>query len=176
MTDITEQRPNFEWTRDRLFELKKCWDYDKMTQAECSKHFGINLNPIAGAINRYRDEYGYETRIRRDFKHTHVVAKINKKRQQKTPCGPTRVNKIIQDRINNGFVDNLKVDNIKSRLQFKERLVAHEQKTFKETEAGITFNELEDNSCRWPAGDKYCGRTTMTGRPYCAQHCVVSRR
>lgn len=44
----------------------------------------------------------------------------------------------------------------------------------------ITLMDLKLNSCRWPIGDPndedfhFCGADTVTGKPYCAEHCKIA--
>lgn len=44
----------------------------------------------------------------------------------------------------------------------------------------ITLIDLKMNSCRWPIGDPkdedfhFCGADTITGKPYCAEHCKLA--
>ena len=40
--------------------------------------------------------------------------------------------------------------------------------------------DLKLNSCRWPIGDPkdedfhFCGADTVTGKPYCSEHCKIA--
>ena len=40
--------------------------------------------------------------------------------------------------------------------------------------------DLRTNTCRWPIGEPtddnfhFCGKQTVTGKPYCAEHCKVA--
>ena len=40
--------------------------------------------------------------------------------------------------------------------------------------------DLKLNSCRWPIGDPkdadfhFCGKDTVTGKPYCSEHCKIA--
>ena len=44
----------------------------------------------------------------------------------------------------------------------------------------ITLMDLKLNSCRWPIGDPsdddfhFCGADTVTGKPYCSEHCKIA--
>ena len=44
----------------------------------------------------------------------------------------------------------------------------------------ITLMDLKLNSCRWPIGDPkdddfhFCGADSVTGKPYCAEHCKLA--
>lgn len=44
----------------------------------------------------------------------------------------------------------------------------------------MTLLDLKLNSCRWPIGEPkdadfhFCGKDTVTGKPYCAEHCKVA--
>lgn len=44
----------------------------------------------------------------------------------------------------------------------------------------ITLLDLKLNSCRWPIGDPsdddfhFCGADTVTGKPYCSEHCKIA--
>lgn len=51
----------------------------------------------------------------------------------------------------------------------------------KETkQENVSLMDLKLNSCRWPIGDPkdadfhFCGKDTVTGKPYCAEHCKVA--
>lgn len=44
----------------------------------------------------------------------------------------------------------------------------------------MTLMDLKLNSCRWPVGEPkdadfhFCGKDTVTGKPYCQEHCKVA--
>ena len=44
----------------------------------------------------------------------------------------------------------------------------------------IGIMELKINTCRWPIGDPtdedfhFCGKNTVMGKPYCAEHCAMA--
>lgn len=44
----------------------------------------------------------------------------------------------------------------------------------------VALLDLKLNSCRWPIGDPsdanfhFCGKDTVTGKPYCAEHCKIA--
>ena len=44
----------------------------------------------------------------------------------------------------------------------------------------VTLMDLKLNSCRWPIGDPkdedfhFCGADTVTGKPYCSEHCKIA--
>jgi GcrA cell cycle regulator len=38
------------------------------------------------------------------------------------------------------------------------------------TASPVTLMELTEDTCRWPAGDMYCGGMALAGKPYCAKH------
>lgn len=44
----------------------------------------------------------------------------------------------------------------------------------------VTLMDLKMNSCRWPIGDPkdedfhFCGADTVTGKPYCSEHCKIA--
>jgi GcrA cell cycle regulator len=44
----------------------------------------------------------------------------------------------------------------------------------------VTLMDLKLTSCRWPIGDPkdedfhFCGADTVTGKPYCAEHCKIA--
>ena len=44
----------------------------------------------------------------------------------------------------------------------------------------VSLMDLKLNSCRWPIGDPkdedfhFCGADTVTGKPYCAEHCKIA--
>ena len=44
----------------------------------------------------------------------------------------------------------------------------------------VTLLDLKLNSCRWPIGDPkdddfhFCGADTVTGKPYCSEHCKIA--
>lgn len=39
-------------------------------------------------------------------------------------------------------------------------------------EIGVSINELEEDMCRWPIGDRYCGAKKVRGA-YCAAHARI---
>ncbi|MBQ8250378.1 MAG: hypothetical protein IJY92_00515 [Alphaproteobacteria bacterium] len=57
----------------------------------------------------------------------------------------------------------------------KQKVVKKEIKPKK-----MTLMDLKLTSCRWPIGDPkdedfhFCGADTVTGKPYCAEHCKVA--
>ena len=44
----------------------------------------------------------------------------------------------------------------------------------------VSLMDLKLNSCRWPIGDPkdedfhFCGADTVTGKPYCSEHCKIA--
>lgn len=44
----------------------------------------------------------------------------------------------------------------------------------------VALLDLKLNSCRWPIGEPsdanfhFCGKDTVTGKPYCAEHCKIA--
>ncbi len=51
----------------------------------------------------------------------------------------------------------------------------------KEVKQGnVSLMDLKMNSCRWPIGDPkdadfhFCGKDTVTGKPYCSEHCKIA--
>lgn len=46
--------------------------------------------------------------------------------------------------------------------------------------AKVTIFDLTAHSCRWPHGDPkhdnfhFCGKQTVPGKPYCAEHCALA--
>ncbi len=44
----------------------------------------------------------------------------------------------------------------------------------------VSLMDLKLNSCRWPIGDPkdadfhFCGKDTVTGKPYCSEHCKIA--
>jgi len=44
----------------------------------------------------------------------------------------------------------------------------------------VSLLDLKLNSCRWPIGDPkdsdfhFCGKDTVTGKPYCSEHCKIA--
>lgn len=44
----------------------------------------------------------------------------------------------------------------------------------------VSLMDLKLNSCRWPIGDPkdedfhFCGAGTVTGKPYCSEHCKIA--
>lgn len=41
----------------------------------------------------------------------------------------------------------------------------------------ITFEDLRENSCRFPSGDRdylFCGKSKLASLPYCARHCRIA--
>ena len=58
----------------------------------------------------------------------------------------------------------------------KKEAVKIQKKTTKTIEK-VGLMDLRLTTCRWPIGDPksedfcFCGKQTVTGKPYCAQHC-----
>jgi GcrA cell cycle regulator len=69
------------------------------------------------------------------------------------------------------------------RLNLKERPSPIKKDTKKVQKApqkiveNVQLMDLKLNTCRWPIGDPkdedfcFCGKQTVTGKPYCLQHC-----
>ncbi len=69
------------------------------------------------------------------------------------------------------------------RLNLKERPSPIKKDTKKAQKAPqkivekVQLMDLKLNTCRWPIGDPkdedfcFCGKQTVTGKPYCMQHC-----
>ncbi len=53
-------------------------------------------------------------------------------------------------------------------------------KAAKQKKERIGIMDLKMNTCRWPIGDPtdedfhFCGENTVTGKPYCAEHCALA--
>lgn len=47
-------------------------------------------------------------------------------------------------------------------------------------EGNVSLMDLKMNSCRWPIGEPkdadfhFCGKDTVTGKPYCSEHCKLA--
>ncbi len=47
-------------------------------------------------------------------------------------------------------------------------------------EGNVSLLDLKLNSCRWPIGEPkdadfhFCGKDTVTGKPYCSEHCKLA--
>ncbi|MBR6411612.1 MAG: global cell cycle regulator GcrA-like protein [Alphaproteobacteria bacterium] len=50
----------------------------------------------------------------------------------------------------------------------------------KKTVGKCHLMDLKSNTCRWPIGEPenedfhFCGKTTVTGKPYCEEHCKAA--
>ncbi|MGN1063294.1 MAG: GcrA family cell cycle regulator, partial [Alphaproteobacteria bacterium] len=62
----------------------------------------------------------------------------------------------------------------------KKETVAKSVKPQKKQIGKVTLLDLKLTSCRWPMGDPeeadfhFCGKNTVTGKPYCAEHCKIA--
>lgn len=77
-----------------------------------------------------------------------------------------------------GKVHRLALKNRPSPIKKKEaapKVAAQTQKPGK-----TSLMDLKINSCRWPIGDpkdkdfRFCGKTAITGKPYCPEHCKIA--
>ena len=72
------------------------------------------------------------------------------------------------------------------RLELNARPSPIKKETVKKTvkkkevkQENISLMDLKMNSCRWPIGDPkdadfhFCGKDTVTGKPYCSEHCKI---
>ncbi len=45
---------------------------------------------------------------------------------------------------------------------------------------GVTILDLTERMCKWPIGDpkhpdfRFCGKPSVPGMPYCAEHCAIA--
>lgn len=73
------------------------------------------------------------------------------------------------------------------RLELNARPSPIKKETVKKTvkkkevkQGKISLMDLKMNSCRWPIGEPkdadfhFCGKDTVTGKPYCAEHCKIA--
>ena len=73
------------------------------------------------------------------------------------------------------------------RLELNARPSPIKKETVKKTvkkkevkQENISLMDLKMNSCRWPIGDPkdadfhFCGKDTVTGKPYCREHCKIA--
>jgi GcrA cell cycle regulator len=73
------------------------------------------------------------------------------------------------------------------RLELNARPSPIKKETVKKTvkkkevkQGNVSLLDLKMNSCRWPIGEPkdadfhFCGKDTVTGKPYCAEHCKIA--
>ncbi|MBR6675617.1 MAG: global cell cycle regulator GcrA-like protein [Alphaproteobacteria bacterium] len=73
------------------------------------------------------------------------------------------------------------------RLELNARPSPIKKETVKKTvkkkevkQENVSLMDLKMNSCRWPIGDPkdadfhFCGKDTVTGKPYCSEHCKIA--
>ena len=73
------------------------------------------------------------------------------------------------------------------RLELNARPSPIKKETVKKTvkkkvqkQENVSLMDLKLNSCRWPIGDPkdadfhFCGKDTVTGKPYCSEHCKIA--
>ncbi len=64
------------------------------------------------------------------------------------------------------------------RLGLAKRRASTQTRKAAETSEIISLGRLGAGMCSWPEGDprkddlRFCGQKTVTGRPYCAEHCA----
>lgn len=80
-----------------------------------------------------------------------------------------------------GKVHRLELDARPSPIKKATSPAQKPQKTKLSNNKGyMTLLDLKLNSCRWPIGEPkdadfhFCGKDTVTGKPYCAEHCKVA--
>lgn len=80
-----------------------------------------------------------------------------------------------------GKVHRLELDARPSPIKKATSPAPKPQKTKLSNNKGyMTLLDLKLNSCRWPIGEPkdadfhFCGKDTVTGKPYCAEHCKVA--
>ena len=78
-----------------------------------------------------------------------------------------------------GKVHRLNLETRPSPIK-KNVIVKKVKKTQVKKQERIGIMELKINTCRWPIGDPvdedfhFCGKNTVMGKPYCAEHCAMA--
>ena len=76
-----------------------------------------------------------------------------------------------------GKVHRLELTARPSPIKKKEVKVVAPPPPKKKTTGKCHLMDLKNNSCRWPIGEPenedfhFCGKPTVTGKPYCSEHC-----
>ncbi len=80
-----------------------------------------------------------------------------------------------------GKVHRLELAARPSPIKKNQKQSEKKTKTSKESKTNkVTLMDLKLNSCRWPMGDPkdedfhFCGADTVTGKPYCSEHCKIA--
>lgn len=80
-----------------------------------------------------------------------------------------------------GKVHRLELDARPSPIKKAATPTPKSQKTkLGDNKGYMTLLDLKLNSCRWPIGEPkdadfhFCGKDTVTGKPYCAEHCKIA--
>ena len=79
-----------------------------------------------------------------------------------------------------GKVHRLALTARPSPIKKKEPQVTSQSTSAKKVVGKCRLMDLKNNMCRWPIGDPeeenfhFCGKPTVTGKPYCAEHCKVA--
>lgn len=81
-----------------------------------------------------------------------------------------------------GKVHRLELASRPSPIKKNQKQSDQKQKTSKNQikQDKVSLMDLKLNSCRWPMGDPkdedfhFCGADTVTGKPYCSEHCKIA--
>ena len=79
-----------------------------------------------------------------------------------------------------GKVHRLNLETRPSPIKANPKKIIKKTKTVSHKQEHIGIMELKLNTCRWPIGDPtdadfhFCGKNTVMGKPYCAEHCATA--
>ena len=79
-----------------------------------------------------------------------------------------------------GKVHRLNLETRPSPIKLNPKKIVKKSKPVVHKQERVGIMELKLNTCRWPVGDPtdddfhFCGKNTVMGKPYCAQHCAMA--
>jgi hypothetical protein len=151
---------NTTWTMELRSQLKML-AATGMTMGQIALEMGLTRGQISSAIARYDVELESAKRQR----------EMAAQKKQGLEYLPTRANVVKAPE-----PTSLKLERIDPDPEPEpEEEVAEEEmiRDLEEPREGVTILELEDDMCRFPMGDRYCGKKKVRGS-YCAEHGRIS--
>lgn len=79
-----------------------------------------------------------------------------------------------------GKAHRLELEARPSPIKKKEEEIKSIKSVKKKTAEKCKLMDLKNNTCRWPIGEPenddfhFCGKQTVTGKPYCQEHCKLA--
>lgn len=160
-----------DYTESDLEKMIKLWNVDCRTASEIASIFGVSRSAIIGKIRR----------LLQMGKFVESPARTSANLAG-SPRKPIRRGAYIPQ------VGNIKSERIEEPLRADpsrgaKTVTAHSvapQRVVHVQPSGIAVAALRPRACKWPIGDpsdasfSFCGRDSMSGRPYCEEHNILA--